>query len=258
MGKFMLLKDQIGERIAARDAERQDKKKERLNDVNPEEDVHNFYNVFMQKLTDLKATLTAIDDESKGLEPSEITARFGQLASDTQAARDFFNGGSHHLPAFDQRSMQMKLQKFDEETSSVESRLIPRKKFAFGKRKEKKKPGVGNVIAAEAGSRHSDAAAAKEGTKIAAEMLQVVKNPEQLLTGRKWEIIVVDSAKLAGKDLFIHQCEGCTILLLGRMGALRMEHVRDCTVLSGPVAGGCHIESAEGTTFHLAAHQLRL
>jgi len=71
-------------------------------------------------------------------------------------------------------------------------------------------------------------------------------------------VIVIGEVELAGGDYFISDCEDCVILLQGKMGALRMEQIRRCKVMTGPVMGGCYIEHAYDTQFQLAVHQFRL
>ena len=48
--------------------------------------------------------------------------------------------------------------------------------------------------------------------------LQVEYDPERTLLGRKGETIVLDKHTLAGGDVFIKECEDCTIFLCGSMG----------------------------------------
>lgn len=254
------LRDHIGAKLAARDALRQEKRKERCDEADPNEDVHGFFKAFSAKLEGLRTELTDIEQSgAAGCDAAVLARRLESLVNDAQAVKDFANAGSHHLPPYDQRSMQMKLAKFEEDRACVHARLVPRKKFGF-KRKEKKKSAVANVPAAEAGSLHSTAAIVDPGVEATKDKMQsdVVHDVERSLLGLKNETILVDGARLAGRDFFIAHCEGCTILLRGCMGSLRMEDVRNCVVMTGPVMGGCHIEAAEGSTFHLVVHQLRL
>jgi len=253
--------EHLAAKMAARDAERQEKKKERLDETNPDEDVHGFFKEFTAKLDGLRVELADIEQAGSagGTDTAVLASRLETLVDQAQAVKDFANAGSHYLPPFDQRSMQMKLVKFEEDRASAQARLVPRKKFAF-KRKEKKKPAAANVAAAEAGSRHSSATIVDpDGEREAMKSTgKVEHDAERSLVGRKDTTLIVDAERLAGRDFFIAQCEGCTILLQGRMGALRMERVRNCVIMTGPVMGGCHVEGAEGTTFHLAVQQLRL
>jgi len=150
-------KDEIVASMAARDAERQEKKRERLADANPDEDVHKFFQDFTDKLEGLRRNLEDIEAAAaSGTEVAELTEKFAALRDQAQAVQEFANAGSLYLPPYDQRSMQMKMSKFDEDRAAAQARLVPRKKFGF-KRKDKKKPAATNMAAAEAGSRHSDA-----------------------------------------------------------------------------------------------------
>jgi len=53
---------------------------------------------------------------------------------------------------------------------------------------------------------------------------KVEHDAERSLVGRKDTTLIVDAERLAGRDFFIAQCEGCTILLQGRMGTTSPSH----------------------------------
>lgn len=263
-GPFTERKEEIAAAMAARDAERLEKRKDRLADANPEEDVHHFFKMFTEKLEGLRGTLTEIEAAAAAGEARDsLEKRFESLAVDQKDVYEFANAGSLHLPPFDQRSMQMKMSKFEEERASTQARVVPRKKFSFKKKDKKKASAAGNMAAAEAGSRHSDAmigdAPESSHPKLAADPpMAAAMVDERAVLGRRGEVVVVEASELAGRDYFISDCEDCTILLLGSMGALRMQGVRRCRVLTGPVTGGCHIEHADRSVFQLAVHQFRL
>lgn len=42
------------------------------------------------------------------------------------------------------------------------------------------------------------------------------------------------------------------------MGALRIEELKRCVLMTGPICGGCHCEGVVDCKFHIAAHQLRV
>jgi len=252
----------IGAKIAARDAERLERKKERGGDVVAEEDVHGFHTRFTEKMKGLQESLTQIEAASKDCEdPSTLEPRFAEVKDQFQAVKEFVNAGCLHLPPYDQRSMQMKLSAFEEEQRKTHSQVIPRKKFGFKKKREKKAATAGgNTGKAEAGSRHSDAVGTSSDSRNALDKLdgEVEKVEGASFIGRKGETIVLDQSVLKNDDVYLKQCEGCTIFLCGVMGALRMKEIKDCVVMTGPITGGCLIEGAVNTKLYLVAHQMRL
>jgi len=156
--------------------------------------------------------------------------------------------------------MQLKLTQFVEERKISHAKILPRQKFGFKNKEKKKKVGLTTTAAtAEAGSRHSDAvdlAPTEERVKVA--MTEVDLDPARTFIDRKGETIVLDPAVLNDGDVFIKNCEECVFFLRGSMGALRFENITRCTVITGPVTGGCFSEGAVDCKFHLVAHQLRL
>jgi len=254
---------EIGEKMAAREAERKErlKEKEMLSEANPEEEVYTVFQSFSEKHTGLRTTLAEIEQHAAdGLGVEEIEVQLDALRAEMLVVKDFVNANCLHLPPFDQRSMQQKMSKFEEERAAAHNKLVPRKKFSFKKKDKKKKSAAASVMAAEADSRHSDAAisATEETPSCTKGNTQEVHDPERSIVDRNGETIVVEGAKLAGGDFFIQNCSDCRILLKGSMGALRMKQVSHCTIVSGPVTGGCLIEAAEDCKFYLVAHQMRL
>jgi len=219
---------------------------------------------YLWKLTGLQTSLSDIEKASKeGTEPSTLEPQFHQLKNVFKEVKDFANAGSLHLPPFDQRNMQNKLSSFFDDMNATQSRLVPRKKFGFKRKDKKKAPAASSVSAAEAGSRHSTSEASvvadpSQAATNATTATKVEYDPERTLLGRKGETIVLDKHTLAGGDVFIKECEDCTIFLCGSMGALRTEQIRNCVIMTGPITGGCLMEGATDCVFHMAAHQMRL
>ncbi|KAG2497589.1 hypothetical protein HYH03_004335 [Edaphochlamys debaryana] len=50
----------------------------------------------------------------------------------------------------------------------------------------------------------------------------------------------------------------CTVVVVGRLRALRMAGLRGCRVVAGPVTGGCFLDDVRGCSLALAAYQVRV
>jgi 2-phospho-L-lactate guanylyltransferase (CobY/MobA/RfbA family) len=50
----------------------------------------------------------------------------------------------------------------------------------------------------------------------------------------------------------------CTVVIMDALSALKLQHLTNCTVLVGAVAGSVLARSCKGCTMHLVARQLRI
>ena len=62
------------------------------------------------------------------------------------------------------------------------------------------------------------------------------------LRGLRQQKLVRRAAELAGGDFTLADLEDCTVLLLGRLPALRILQARRCCIVAGPVDGAAYLE----------------
>lgn len=56
------------------------------------------------------------------------------------------------------------------------------------------------------------------------------------------EQTIVRTADQLGGDFVLEDLQGCTVLLLGRLSALRIRHLQNCRIACGPVAGATFVD----------------
>ncbi|GIL47875.1 hypothetical protein Vafri_4507 [Volvox africanus] len=61
-----------------------------------------------------------------------------------------------------------------------------------------------------------------------------------------------------GGDFVLLNLTRCRVVLLGRLRALRIAGLRNCTVVSGPVTGACFVDDVQGSSLSLATYQVSL
>lgn len=71
--------------------------------------------------------------------------------------------------------------------------------------------------------------------------------------GLRQQKVVRRGAELDGGDLTLTDLEDCTVLLLGRLSALRLRGARRCCVVAGPVAGAAFLEGVPGRHIGMAS-----
>ncbi|KAG2436793.1 hypothetical protein HXX76_006317 [Chlamydomonas incerta] len=79
------------------------------------------------------------------------------------------------------------------------------------------------------------------------------------------QVVVISQAQLeaeggggGGGDFVLLGLTRCTVVLLGRLRALRAAGLRGCTVVAGPVTGACFMDDVRDCTLALATYQVRI
>jgi len=70
--------------------------------------------------------------------------------------------------------------------------------------------------------------------------IQGVENSESI-KDKKGEHIYRAFGTVEGKDIWLRQLENCTVTVCDRLGALRIDSVKNCTFIIGPVGGSIHL-----------------
>jgi Tubulin binding cofactor C len=78
------------------------------------------------------------------------------------------------------------------------------------------------------------------------------------LRGLRQQKLVRRAAELAGGDFTLADLEDCTVLLLGRLPALRILQARRCCIVAGPVDGAAYLEGVQTWADGLASHAYAL
>ena len=75
-----------------------------------------------------------------------------------------------------------------------------------------------------------------------------------MLRGLRQQKVVRRAAELAGGDFTLADLEDCTVLLLGRLPALRILQATRCCIVAGPVDGAAYLEGMHG--WHPSMHMI--
>ena len=131
---------------------------------------------------------------------------------------------------------------------------IPRKKFAF-KRKAKAK-----ALAAAASV--TGACEAASGSAALSEVEEAVRrNPDRAFANLADQENVLEKAPLSfepGADFVLFHLDNCKVSLKERVGTLRLERLRNCSVTVGAVTRSIFVNDCEGCTFVFSSQQLRI
>ncbi|WIA38943.1 hypothetical protein OEZ86_005096 [Tetradesmus obliquus] len=61
-----------------------------------------------------------------------------------------------------------------------------------------------------------------------------------------------------GQAFVLHDLQDCSVFLVGRLSALRLQQLRRCRVYAGPVAGATFVSGVRDCTLMVASHQVRI
>ena len=70
--------------------------------------------------------------------------------------------------------------------------------------------------------------------------------------------IYKESGSINGSDVCLSNLVNCTISICDNIGALRMNNIKHCTILTGPISSSLHVEYIEKSTIHAIMRQCRI
>lgn len=182
---------------------------------------------------------------------------------------------SHYLPTYDQKQCSLLLEEMLSKIDASMQAVLPKKKFAFAK-KEKKPPAAVAAATSTSGSASPPASCATSSgpsvsppdAKVAALLNAYVPTPTKGLSNlsnciiikcsssdvteymRKGPVVessgaaaryavqvVDDVSGLEGQDLWISNVSNCKICIIAPLRAVRVDKVKQCEIILGPVAG---------------------
>lgn len=214
----------------------------------PSEDVDAFLRMFESEINAIK--LGAAEGERLVGQVAEATVHFDGMSMRCAELNKRLSSASMFLPSYQLRQRQQSLAALLAELDVSRSRVVPKKKFSFARKKAATTAPTA-VPAPEPESEH------------VAERLSAVGDNEQfdpayLIKSLNGATCVRLSGDIAAHDFAITDLEDCTVYLLDVIGALYIKRLTRCRIITGPVQGSVHINDARQCTISLAARQIRM
>ncbi|CAH0561036.1 unnamed protein product [Brassicogethes aeneus] len=205
------------------------------------EKVDYFQKIFNEKYYEIFNLIT----NTKNLSKSDLPDYFNNISNDILTLQKYVAASSLFLRNYDIKKCQQSLNDLTIKCKLLEEELLPKKRFGF---KNKTKP---NKIDANS------------HTKI-----DVVDSKNDKIIDFKANFcgyhdkksvkLCLRSDEIYKKDVTLENLEDCQITLLGTPSTLHLNHIKDCTILSGPVSTSIFIENCENSNLSIACQQLRL
>lgn len=230
--------DSIMERMAKRDRDRKDviEKQKASKDKSKLEGVDYFDSIFDTKISEINSRLETLQpgDDITTMQ-NELTAVLKEL----QDLQKYFTSSTLFLNDRKIQNCQDVINQLIARIDESRARLVPKKKFGF-----KNKSNAPSQMKSE--------------TKIDGVVKEPAKEYEWTDAGRKNQVIEISSDQTNTKDLTFKDMENCVIIIKGHAGSVQMSKIKNCLLLTGPIARSMFADDCENCTFSVTCQQLRL
>eukprot|EP01084_Bolivina_argentea_P033907 62697_1 len=78
------------------------------------------------------------------------------------------------------------------------------------------------------------------------------------IENRKLETIYKECGSINGSDVCLSNLVNCTISICDHIGALRMNNIKHCEIICGPISSSLHVEYIENSTINAVMRQCRI
>lgn len=243
----------ISERLKKREKERQlvieQKREEKEQSSASTEQVSYFTNTFAEKQHEIEHTheLACLSTGNR----NQLAQYFDKVGKDMQELQHFVSTSTLFLRVYDIRKAQEAIQLLQQKTQELEDKLLPKKKFGFKVRKTYKKDGFNEKI--------EDSVDSPALPKLPlSKVLCGLKENICGYSSRVGETLFLSHDVIYKKDVVLSGLEDCTVRLTGTPSTLHITSLRNCRIMSGPVATSIFMDDCTNCTFVLACQQLRV
>lgn len=201
------------------------------------ENVDYFLNTFNDQSREITVKLSKVAT----IETNLIPDSFNDIAKSLQQLQNYLSSSTLFLPDSIVKRYQNTINELHSSLEGSKTKLMPKKRFGF----------------------RSKAAAATEDSP--ALLLEPAKKPTVLHSTIQWTVenkqneeIVLSDDDINGKDITISSLTGCLVRLVGHPGSVQLSHLKDCLVISGPVARSVFVDDCTNSTLTFGCQQFRL
>lgn len=152
------------------------------------------------------------------------------------------NDALSYLPAYDLRKSQDTVTTLTEKIARVQQDCLPKKKFAFGKKKK----------AALHTKAQEKASVKNETNKFAKYTGDVIYENKSSVT------LDIPKSEIHKKDVLLKNLTDCTVNLHSVIGTLHCTNCTNCTFSIGPITGSIFLENCSNSTYHVTCQQARI
>jgi hypothetical protein len=188
-------------------------------------------------------------------------AALSQASDLLQRMQDLLSQSIMDLPPYEIRSAQNCLTEFTQKNTQLRESAAPKKKFAFKSRSKvtAATDGPADALASsESKSENVAAVSSSSSSATAAALLSRYESQAVKLHDLNGARLHYTPGQMSGKDMWISHATETSITICDHVGAMRIDHVKNCLIMVGAVAGSVHLEHCDDCVFILASRQIRI
>ncbi|XP_073989311.1 tubulin-binding cofactor C isoform X1 [Rhodnius prolixus] len=239
------IKIQIPESLLKRNEERQELLKKKEENAGPSQ-AEAFKTAFKEKQLEIDEALNSchhLDGDR-----NKIAERLNEISRELNILSKFLSASSMFLVAYDVKICTKGIQQLHDKMVDIEAALLPKKKFGFSSRIDKKKDN-NKIIKDEI-----DTTENKCSPKI------TIKRASNScgFTSRSNEELSLPHEEVFNKDVLLSDLNSCIVFIRGTPNTIHVVSSIKCKILTGPVATSVLVDTCTDTTFSMACQQLRV
>jgi len=213
------------------------------------ESVDLFLKGFSETKQKIQKRLDEFHEETSPQEKTLLKSGLETLALDINGLEKLLAVNSYFLPSYEVRSAQNAIAELKERLDSLNSQLLPKKKFTFKNKVTKTNPETTQKPESAVSKKNDNHTVTQSGKDNYC--APGFRNKEGM-------VLVKDLDASKDGDFALSDLVSCRIYIRGRLRALFIHRLKGCQVFVGPVMGSVLIESVENCVFMLASHQIRI
>ncbi|XP_035669624.1 tubulin-specific chaperone C-like isoform X2 [Branchiostoma floridae] len=223
-------------------AEKREKRRLEKEKTSAEDETSDFFATTFRKE---KSAIEKLLDESDSTPKDGLSDHFDVITAAMQKLQKFVTDSTSFLPSYDVRQAQDTIGNLQAALTEKREQLIPKKKFAFKKKKE----GVKEPK--------------KKATKVATEVkpgVQVasVVQIECGFADKDSQTLTLQPREIENQDVSLARLTNCTVKLYGSAGTVHISNVTGCRIFTGPVSRSIFVDDCKDTVLVIACQQLRV
>lgn len=204
---------------------------------------------FETKTREIKNNLNNLQESG---DKSDLGQAFNQIVHSIQQLQSYVSNSTLFLTEYKIKTCQSEINELHVRCEELKQKLVPKKKFGF--KSKKTTPPIGTAASAL-----TSIPVDIPPREVAAAGTTGRKEFEATVSGLKNKVIRIDDPSIVnGKDLTFRDLENCWVEIVGAPGSLQMVRLRNCIVLTGPVARSIYVDMCMGNGFAFACQQMRL
>ncbi|MGH0118912.1 UNVERIFIED_CONTAM: hypothetical protein FKN15_055466 [Acipenser sinensis] len=213
----------IPERLQKRDQERQEELERRKEAKQSKEVTEEKSNFFTSTFSKEKVDIEELLEGGGEAEPGTLAGQLEDNSARILQLQKFLNDSMAFLPQYELRQAQSALQKLHSSLAEKRGELLPKKEVCL-----------------QIAQCNSNDVSAQCGFS------NVVS-----------QVLIKRADEINQRDVLLTHLSSCTLKLFGASSTLHIKHVRDSTILCGPVSSSVFIDHCSGCTFTFPCQQLR-